>query len=177
MVACWNLTKIKHLFLISLKMFLDPGESLQKKTVVFSGSSREIFFTEINAWLPFICFEGFGCLMEELTAHLDEDMQDLLERERERNKLDLWGLVTIWVRIQERFHFKICLRTWKVTGPFEKRVSGPSVHYYLEWVGRHGSCTSAWSFHHLVSFAAIIKVVTQRSSPLVGGGRSIAWRH
>ena len=28
-------------------------------------------------------------LMEELTAHLDEDMQDLLERERERNKLDL----------------------------------------------------------------------------------------
>ena len=30
MVAFWNLTKIKHLYLISLKMFVDPGESLQE---------------------------------------------------------------------------------------------------------------------------------------------------
>lgn len=35
------------------------------------------------------CDVALDVLMEELTAHLDEDMQDLLERERERNKLDL----------------------------------------------------------------------------------------
>ena len=29
-MACWNLTKIKDLFLISLKIFVDPGESLQE---------------------------------------------------------------------------------------------------------------------------------------------------
>ena len=76
-------------------MFVDPGESLQegidepkklkcfREVVVKYSSEKSILDNHLYA------LQALDVLMEELTAHLDEDVQDLLERERERNKLDL----------------------------------------------------------------------------------------
>ena len=76
-------------------MFFDPDESLQegidelkklkcfREVVVKYSSEKSMPDTHLYA------LQALDVLMEELTAHLDEDMQDLLERERERNKLDL----------------------------------------------------------------------------------------
>ena len=76
-------------------MFVDPGESLQegidepkklkclREVVVKYSSEKSMLDNHLYA------LQALDVLMEELTAHLDEDMQDLLERERERNELDL----------------------------------------------------------------------------------------
>ena len=56
--------------------------SVLREVVVKYSSEKSILDNHLYA------LEALDVLMEKLTAHLDEDMQDLLERERERNKLD-----------------------------------------------------------------------------------------
>jgi len=43
---------------------------------------------QLNKRLSFF-FQALDIVLEELTGHLDEDIQELLEREKQRNMFDL----------------------------------------------------------------------------------------
>ena len=130
---------------------------------MFSGSSREIFFREINAWYPFIRFVGFGCFnggTDSAFRWRHARFTRTWKREEQIGPLRTHYSLS---KNPREFSFQNLpsdlqnYRTFREAGLCSVRSLLPW------WVGRHGNCTSAWSSHHLVSFAAVIKVVTQRS--------------
>ena len=140
---------------------------------MFSGSSREIFFREINAWYPFIRFVGFGCFnggTDSAFRWRHARFTRTWKREEQIGPLRTHYSLS---KNPREFSFQNMPSDLKRYRTF-REAGLCSVRSLLPWwVGRHGNCTSAWSSHHLVSFAAVIKVVTQRSFPLVGGGGAL----
>ena len=146
-MACWNLTKIKHLFLIFSKNVCGPwwvpprGHWWTQKTEVFSGSSRKIFFREINSWLSFICFVGFGCFnggTDSAFGWRHARFTRTWKREEQ-----IGPLRTRYNMSKNRREFSFqnlpsdlkSYRTFREAGPW-------SVRSLLPWMGR-----SAWKLH------------------------------